>query len=150
MIIAVKFSTLTYLHLSTYVILCDPASYTGGPGFKSWPGDRLSWLRTTVLSSVPLGECWGIPLKLDHDSVVPNSFQVIIHLSPFHLTLHWSLIMSMVWDFISELRPPTGLLFNPQVIAYMGWRTTVELCRKEKTYDLSTRALSGNPTSRDI
>jgi hypothetical protein len=25
-----------------------PASYSGGPGFKFWPGDRLSWLRFVV------------------------------------------------------------------------------------------------------
>jgi hypothetical protein len=26
-------------------VVSIPASYSGGPGFKSWPGDRLSWLR---------------------------------------------------------------------------------------------------------
>jgi hypothetical protein len=30
------------------------------------------------------------------------------------------MLMSMGWDYVSELWPPTGLLFNPQVI-YEDW-----------------------------
>jgi hypothetical protein len=30
-------------------VVSTPASYLGGPGFKSWPGDRLSWLRFFVV-----------------------------------------------------------------------------------------------------
>jgi hypothetical protein len=30
------------------------------------------------------------------------------------------MITSIVWDYISELRPPTGLLFIPQVIYEYG------------------------------
>jgi hypothetical protein len=33
----------------------------------------------------PLGECQDNTLKLGYDHFLPNAFQTIIHLSPFHL-----------------------------------------------------------------
>jgi hypothetical protein len=30
-------------------VLNTPAPYLGGPGLKSWPGERLSWLRVSVV-----------------------------------------------------------------------------------------------------
>jgi hypothetical protein len=38
-------------------VVNTPASYSGGSGFKSPPGDQLSWLRFSWFSSVPLGKC---------------------------------------------------------------------------------------------
>jgi hypothetical protein len=38
-------------------VVSSPASYSGGAGFKSRPGDRLSWLRFVVVFSVPPGKC---------------------------------------------------------------------------------------------
>jgi hypothetical protein len=52
--------------------------------------------------------------------------------------------MSMAWDYVSELRPPTGLSFVPQVIYEYGqprWNyigRELLICQPE---------LSGNPTS---
>jgi hypothetical protein len=37
-------------------VVSTPASYLGSPGFKSRPGDRLSWLRFLWFSSVPPGK----------------------------------------------------------------------------------------------
>jgi hypothetical protein len=47
------------------------------------------------------------------------------------------MIMSMGWDGISELRPPTGLLFIPHLI----WRTMVEWYRQVNTTVSSTRGI---------
>jgi hypothetical protein len=54
---------------------------------------------------------------------------------------------SMGRDYVSELWPPVGLLFIPQVVHEHGepwWMLT-----GENPYP-STRVLSGNPTSRAI
>jgi hypothetical protein len=40
------------------VVVNTPASYSGGPGFKSRSGDRQSWLRFSWFSSIPSGKCW--------------------------------------------------------------------------------------------
>jgi hypothetical protein len=37
-------------------VVNPPASYSGGPWFKSWPGDRLSWGSSTFYSAPP-GQC---------------------------------------------------------------------------------------------
>jgi hypothetical protein len=69
-------------------VVNTPASYSG-PGFKSWPGDRLSWLEFSWFSSVPPGKCWlGEYFKLDYDHFPPHPFQFIIHLPSFHSTLY--------------------------------------------------------------
>jgi hypothetical protein len=39
-------------------------------------------------SSVSPGECWDSPLKLGHNRFLLNSFQFIIHISPFHSMLY--------------------------------------------------------------
>jgi hypothetical protein len=59
------------------------------------------------------------------------------------------LLTMMGWDYVSELWPPTGLLFIPWVICEHGqpWRWC---CRLEITPDSSTRELSGSPTSRHL
>jgi hypothetical protein len=62
--------------------------YSGCPGFKSRPGDRLYSLRFSWLSSVPPSECLYSTLKLGHDLSLPNQVQFIIHLSRFRLTLY--------------------------------------------------------------
>jgi hypothetical protein len=62
------------------------SSCSGNPGFKSRPGDWLSWMRVFVLSSVPPGECRNSTLKLGHDRFLPSRFQFIIHLLLFHST----------------------------------------------------------------
>jgi hypothetical protein len=58
-----------------------PVSYSLRPGFKSRPGDRLSYLKFFVFSSVPPGECWDGSLKLGHDRFLSSPFEFIIHVS---------------------------------------------------------------------
>jgi hypothetical protein len=56
--------------------------------------------------------------------------------------------MLMVWEYVSELRPPTGLLLIPQVIYEHGeaWWNDIG---KGKLL-IRQPELSGNPTSRVI
>jgi hypothetical protein len=49
------------------------------------------------------------------------------------------MIVSMGRDYVSELRPPTGRLFIPQVM--WTWRIIVEWCRQRKIPDSFTGAL---------
>jgi hypothetical protein len=71
----------------------SPASHSEGPELKSRPGDRLSRLR---VSSVPPGKFWDRALKLGHEHFLPNPFQFIIHLSPYHSTLYSKLLKSFI------------------------------------------------------
>jgi hypothetical protein len=50
------------------------------------------------------------------------------------------MIMLTGWEYVPEMRPPTGILFIPQVI-YEHGRTMVEWCPQRKTPDPSSRAL---------
>jgi hypothetical protein len=68
-------------------VVSTPASYSNAPGSNigqesGYPGWSSPWV-----SSVPPGECWDSTLRLCHDRFLPNHFQFIIHLSPFHSTL---------------------------------------------------------------
>jgi hypothetical protein len=59
-------------------VVSIPASYSGGPGFKSRPEDRLSWLTFAWFSSIRSGEYRGSTLKLGHDRFLPNHFRFIM------------------------------------------------------------------------
>jgi hypothetical protein len=54
-------------------------------------------------------------------------------------------IMMMGWDYVSELQPPTGLLFIPQVIYehVESWMNDID---RGKLL-IHPSELSGNPTS---
>jgi hypothetical protein len=61
-------------------------------------------------SSVPSGECWDSTLKLDHVRIDLTSFQIIVHLSPFHCKLFtYKLLLShytprrRLWESTSVL-----------------------------------------------
>jgi hypothetical protein len=64
------------------------ASYSGVSGLKSQPGYRLFWPRFLWFFSVPPDECQGKILKLDLESFLPNPFEFITHVPPFHSTLY--------------------------------------------------------------
>jgi hypothetical protein len=49
---------------------------------SGYPDGGVLWV-----SSVPPGKFKDCTLVLGHDRFLPNAFQFIIHLSPFHLTL---------------------------------------------------------------
>jgi hypothetical protein len=63
-------------------IISTPAAYSGGPRFKSRPGNRLSWLRFFVVFLSPSRQMPGQYLKLGHDLSLPHPFQLIIHYHP--------------------------------------------------------------------
>jgi hypothetical protein len=54
--------------------------------------------------------------------------------------------VSMGWDYVSELRPPTGLLFIPPMICVRGDPWGIDIRRGELPIRLPE--LSGNPTLR--
>jgi hypothetical protein len=58
------------------------------------------------------------------------------------------MIMSMGQDYVSELRPPTGLLFIPQVIYEHGEPWWNDISRGKLL--IRPQELSGNPTSRHL
>jgi hypothetical protein len=55
-------------------VVNTPALYSGGPGFKSWPGDQLCWLRFLWFSSVPPGKCQDSTVKLGCVCFLPHPF----------------------------------------------------------------------------
>jgi hypothetical protein len=69
------------------------ALFSGGPGFKSLPGDRLSWLMFIVVFLSPSRHT----LMLGHDRFLPNTFKFIIHLPPFYPILYslsyWKIVL---------------------------------------------------------
>jgi hypothetical protein len=58
------------------------------------------------------------------------------------------IFMSMEWDYVSELRPPTSLLFIPQVIYEHGELRWNDVGRGK--FLISPAELSGDPTSKAI
>jgi hypothetical protein len=54
------------------------ASYSGGPGFKSRPGDRVSCFRGFLGPSRQTPVCY---LKLGRDFFLPHPLKFIIHLA---------------------------------------------------------------------
>jgi hypothetical protein len=56
-----------------------PASYSGGSGFKSRPGDRLSWHRLLAVFICPSRQMLEWYLKLGYYSFLPHPFRFIIH-----------------------------------------------------------------------
>jgi hypothetical protein len=61
---------------------------------------------------------------------------------------HLMIIMSMGWGYVSELRPPTGLLFVPQGDKW-AWRIMVEWYR-QRQLPIRPSKLSGKPTSSHL
>jgi hypothetical protein len=55
-------------------------TYSGDLGFKSRPGDRLSWLRLLCFSSVPPGKFLDRILKLGYDYFLTYPFQFFFYL----------------------------------------------------------------------
>jgi hypothetical protein len=63
-------------------------SFSGGPGFKSCPGDWLSWLDFFVVFFSHPRQIPGHYLKLNHDRFLPHPVQFIVHKRPCNSTLH--------------------------------------------------------------
>jgi hypothetical protein len=59
------------------------------------------------------------------------------------------IITSMERDYVSELRPPTGLLFVHPPGDISAWKTAVGRYRQRKL-QIRPPELSGNPTSKAI
>jgi hypothetical protein len=81
----VSLLTLSWRHHHLYY---TPTSYSGGSGLESSHGHALYWLRFSVVSSVPPRECWDSTLQLGHGCFLPNPFQFIVHVWPFHSMLY--------------------------------------------------------------
>jgi hypothetical protein len=70
------------------LVVNTATSYLGSAGFKSRPGDRISSL--IFFRSFPqfLQANAGRVPKIGHGRFLPNPFEFIIHLSPYHSTLY--------------------------------------------------------------
>jgi hypothetical protein len=100
-------------------------------------------------------ECWCIKYLVTSDikETLFVSLCLSVYISLCHApsflptTLMITMIMPMGRDYVSELRPPTGLLFIPQVIYEHGepWWNCIHRGNLILPPDLS-----GNPTSREI
>jgi hypothetical protein len=69
-------------------VVSTPVSYSNAPGSnigqeRGYPDWSSPWF-----SSAPPCECWDSTIRLCYDRFLPNHFQFIIHLSPFHSTLY--------------------------------------------------------------
>jgi hypothetical protein len=64
------------------------ASYSGGPGFWSWPRNQQLWLRFFVVFLSSSRRMLGQYLKIRTQPLPSKSSQWIIHLSPYHSTLY--------------------------------------------------------------
>jgi hypothetical protein len=78
-------------------VVSIPASYSGGRGFKSRPGDQLFWLRFLVVFLSPSRQMPGYYLKLGHDRFLPHPFQFIVHYHPL-------IRRCVVWDTESVVK----------------------------------------------
>jgi hypothetical protein len=76
-------------------VMVTPAFCLGGPRFKSWPRDRLSWLRVFVVFLGPSRQIRGEYLKI-RPWPFPSKFFPFHHLSPCHPKLyrlrHWKCV----------------------------------------------------------
>jgi hypothetical protein len=69
-------------------MVITPASYSGDPGFKSWPGKQQSRLRFFVVLLSPSRQVPEQGLKLGHELFHPHLLLFIILIWPAHLTLY--------------------------------------------------------------
>jgi hypothetical protein len=87
----------------------SPASYLGGPRFKSQLGDRLSWLMVFVTITSPSRKIPGHCLKLSNDRFLSHSSPFVIHLSPFNSKLYnlsyWNASLNKLQINKFSLRP---------------------------------------------
>jgi hypothetical protein len=81
-------------------VVNNPALYSGGPGFKSRPGDRLFW----GFRGITPGEFLDSAFKLGHHLFFPNPFPFIIYLPPFYSTLYSPGFWKRVVKYISNKR----------------------------------------------
>jgi hypothetical protein len=102
-------------HTERRRVVNTPASYSGGPGFKRRPGDRLSWLRVFVVFLSPSRPTRESALKLGHDRFLPKPFQYVIHLLPLQSTLY-SLSFRKKKALLSEKLP----IFSSFLASYIG------------------------------
>jgi hypothetical protein len=105
----------------------------GGPGFKSRPGDRLSWLRFLCFSSIPPGECRDSTSTLGHDRFLPNPFQFTIHSSAFHSTpysqSYWKSVVNYTTNKIIVIHNPAACeSIRKCHCGRRSWRVASMLC----------------------
>jgi hypothetical protein len=75
-------------HHTLSPVVNTPASYSGGPRFKSWPRDRLSWLRFLVVSPSPPGQMPRKYLNIRPWPLPSKSFPIHHSLTAYHLMLY--------------------------------------------------------------
>jgi hypothetical protein len=109
---------------------------------------KPSILRFPMLSPQPYRQMPGQHVDLGHDCFLPNSFQLIIHLSSYHMTLHSLATDSVVNYFLQRVSWNTGgiqclKLSNSHITV-----VTVKMCKKKKQkQSLITNKQNVSPTT---
>jgi hypothetical protein len=113
-------------------VVTTPALYSGGPGFKSQYGD---WL-TDVFRGFPqflLANAGIVPSKLGYDRFLPNPFQFIIHLPPFHSTLcNLSSEKASLYKLLLQINKP--IIRRNQCSTSQYLRRRVALCNRVQLF----------------
>jgi hypothetical protein len=92
------------------LVVNSPASYSGGPGFNSRPGDRLCSLRFFLVVLSPPGKCWDSTLKLVPNLFLPHPVYLNIHtfIRRYIDVSHWT-------DFSNKLQKINKQTNNPSI-----------------------------------
>lgn len=69
---------------------CTPVLNSGGPEFRPWPTDRLSWLRFYIVFLSPSRHILRQRLKLQHDHFLPHPFQILTHSRSYYMKAYAS------------------------------------------------------------
>jgi hypothetical protein len=97
-----------------------PNSYSGGPGFKPRPGERLFWGFSCVIS-VTLSKGWDSTSKAGYGRFITTPFRFTIHLSSFHSTLY----SLSHWKSVTEKLQTNQISFTLQFSNYFASQAQV-------------------------
>jgi hypothetical protein len=71
-------------------VVNTPASYSGVPGFKSYPGYRLTWSSFVVVFLSPWRQMPGKFLEFSHDRFPTQPFLFTVHLLSYIIGVKWT------------------------------------------------------------
>jgi hypothetical protein len=131
-------------------VVNSPASYSGGPAFKSRPQVWLSDLRFLVAFLSPSRLMPGYYLKLGHDRFVPNPFLFTLSFDPIIIVcvteksslnvLHVNEWFPNMLYYAKKNRPVTCVLFsvNQMFVLWVVCRVLGGLTSKWQVTDMCT------------
>jgi hypothetical protein len=94
----------------------DTPLYSGISEFKSWLGDRLSWLKFPDVFFSSSRQITGSHFKLGHYGFLPHPFELTIHLPFYHSTLYSLNSDSVVKKRLTRIE----VLLSQSVLSYFS------------------------------